>query len=435
MDSPRKRIVQVARPSIVFPFSLCGAFLILYIYHNSQLTTNSQRTGTWMMNHQPTRKKPHLGVEDRLSNLPEPLISHILSLMDTKDAVQTSVLSKAWRYHWTNIHTLDFDYGKFCNPVRFRKFVLDVLSRRKGFHLHKLKLYCSGTTHVSMARKVFNYAKLHGLEHLETDMVGKFPTSLFDCRNLNTLKLDRGNSRDFPSKPFNLVTLTSLEIHGFRLPAKWNLFSGFLNLVNLTLIDCRVSMVLNFTISAPCLVNLKISGFHYLGKKMYRDLKLVISAPKLQFLELRLEHPLVYPLVLSVENCPVLDQVNIDMNIHLNHCGRKDYKKRQTLISDAMRMLEMLCHVNSLALSLDFLQGKFLLYRNTRDAETKFVELYEETGEEGLLYTLPMVCESVLNHVSILLQELYTGKTPIIWPAYYKNWPAYYKNCLLDLLR
>ncbi|KAK1560791.1 hypothetical protein Q3G72_030937 [Acer saccharum] len=78
--------------------------------------------------------------------------------------------------------------------------------------------------------------------------------------------------------------------------------------------------------------------------------------------------------------------------------------------------------------------GKFLLYRSTRDAETKFVELYEETGEEGLLHTLPMICESVLNHVSILLQELYTGKTPIIWPEYYKNWPAYYKNCLLDLL-
>ncbi|KAI9160330.1 hypothetical protein LWI28_007145 [Acer negundo] len=35
----------------------------------------------------------------------------------------------------------------------------------------------------------------------------------------------------------------------------------------------------------------------------------------------------------------------------------------------------MLCHVNSLTISLDFPKGKFMLYRNTHDAETKFVEL------------------------------------------------------------
>ncbi|KAJ0633862.1 putative F-box domain-containing protein [Helianthus annuus] len=49
-------------------------------------------------------------VDDLLSMLPEEIISHILSLMPTKYAVQTSVLSKKWRYIWMFVTNLDFDY-------------------------------------------------------------------------------------------------------------------------------------------------------------------------------------------------------------------------------------------------------------------------------------------------------------------------------------
>ncbi|KAK2652297.1 hypothetical protein Ddye_012153, partial [Dipteronia dyeriana] len=62
------------------------------------------------MNHQPTKKKLWLGNQtdldkDRLSNLPETLIYHILSLLEANDTIQTCVLSETWRYHWTNIHS------------------------------------------------------------------------------------------------------------------------------------------------------------------------------------------------------------------------------------------------------------------------------------------------------------------------------------------
>ncbi|KAI9161497.1 hypothetical protein LWI28_017997 [Acer negundo] len=73
-------------------------------------------------------------------------------------------------------------------------------------------------------------------------------------------------------------------------------------------------------------------------------------------------------------------------------------------------MLEVLCHVNSLTISLDFLKGKFMLYRNTPDAEIKFVELNKGTGEEGLLFTLPMICGSALDHLAGLLKEMFMGR-------------------------
>ncbi|GJU49497.1 ARID DNA-binding domain-containing protein [Tanacetum coccineum] len=44
-----------------------------------------------------------------LISLPEDILSQILSLMLTKFAVRTSILSKRWRYTWALIHSLDFD--------------------------------------------------------------------------------------------------------------------------------------------------------------------------------------------------------------------------------------------------------------------------------------------------------------------------------------
>jgi len=55
--------------------------------------------------------------EDRISKLPESLISCILSFLPTKDAVGTSVLSKTWVYRWTSITKLDID-DTFYSPKK-----------------------------------------------------------------------------------------------------------------------------------------------------------------------------------------------------------------------------------------------------------------------------------------------------------------------------
>lgn len=47
--------------------------------------------------------------DDIISKLPDSLITHILSLLPTKDAVCTSVLSKRWIESWTLITKLDLD--------------------------------------------------------------------------------------------------------------------------------------------------------------------------------------------------------------------------------------------------------------------------------------------------------------------------------------
>ncbi|KAL5710565.1 hypothetical protein ACHQM5_021112 [Ranunculus cassubicifolius] len=47
--------------------------------------------------------------DDRLSNMPDEILHHIIALLPTAEAASTCFLSRRWRYLWKYFHTLDFD--------------------------------------------------------------------------------------------------------------------------------------------------------------------------------------------------------------------------------------------------------------------------------------------------------------------------------------
>ncbi|KAK2647302.1 hypothetical protein Ddye_014791 [Dipteronia dyeriana] len=349
---------------------------------------------------------------DRLSNLPHPIIHHILSLMDTRYVVHTSLLSKEWRYHWVHIHSLNFDFTTFINFTSFKNFVLNILQHRKPSTLIGLRFHLNGMRSAHLVRKISSYALSHGVEELETNAIiaNTFPARLFEC--LKTLKLGSCTIQSFPDSPFgHFLSLTTLQLYkvlfSYYITSNVNdddnnsLFLSFPNLENLSLIKCLVSdSKMSFNISHPRLVHLAISCLEF------RGLWLVVSAPSLKILNLNGTHPLVF----VMNKRQTLEKVHI--NLFLPPVSREIKHHKQSYISYLNRMARGLCYSKSLRVSLAFSKGKFLLYRQNsdHDAEMIFEEL-KETEEDWLSFALPMVRGFGLNQLTTILEEILFGGT------------------------
>lgn len=69
-----------------------------------------------------------MGERDQISELPDPILHHILSDYSTKVAFRTSILSKRWNYIWNRVPVLDFE-NTICglrNASKVKKFMKSV---------------------------------------------------------------------------------------------------------------------------------------------------------------------------------------------------------------------------------------------------------------------------------------------------------------------
>uniref|UniRef100_A0A453NAJ5 F-box domain-containing protein n=1 Tax=Aegilops tauschii subsp. strangulata TaxID=200361 RepID=A0A453NAJ5_AEGTS len=79
------------------------------------------------------RKKAVVTSEDRISELPDVLLHHVLSLLPVHEAVQTSVLARRWRYLWKHIPVLRLlgpNKKRFTSAEDFDKFMNHLISLR-----------------------------------------------------------------------------------------------------------------------------------------------------------------------------------------------------------------------------------------------------------------------------------------------------------------
>ncbi|CAN1138707.1 F-box/LRR-repeat protein At3g26922 [Linum perenne] len=192
---------------------------------------------------------------DRLSNFPDSVLYHILSFLDTKQAVQTSLLSKPWKHLWKHVPALMFDYESFgWHYDRFSTFVDMVLSLRCPTDVVD-KIILTNLVHFEkdevdpFAARVFEYAMSHKTRHLELFLANEglevywlFPQSNGSISNCN----------------FEALLLASLSIdHRFESFV-------FPRLTTLKLTSCRFEY--DPLSQFPCLKNLSIHSNNLDGK-------------------------------------------------------------------------------------------------------------------------------------------------------------------------
>ncbi|KAF5185181.1 Fbd-associated f-box protein [Thalictrum thalictroides] len=222
------------------------------------------------------------GLLDRISGLPDTVLHHILSLLPTKQVVQTCILSKRWISLWRYVTSLDFDQDLFLvqdpnrlwnsmkqGPIDFVKFVDSVMFLRDQLsNIQSLRLWFDeeqGNEDMSMINTWISVAISRNIEVLDIKLYdsAEFIPRLFTCSPLKVLKLKSSYQKLNLPSAICLPSLQTLCLTGISVEAEGltKLISSCSNLGTLILDYCDISSPNDlFVISNPQLETLIIKG-------------------------------------------------------------------------------------------------------------------------------------------------------------------------------
>ncbi|KAK8585547.1 hypothetical protein V6N13_050525 [Hibiscus sabdariffa] len=151
---------------------------------------------------------------DRLSNLPDVVLCHILSFLPTKVSVATSVLSKRWKNLWRIVPALSFSSTEFTDG--FIDHVYKVLAMFQTQTIYQFTLHFEPTPTVD-AHHIYPWiltALERNVQELKLNFgttpgqLVRLPSPIFSCKTLVCLKLFDAALMNIPAN----VCLPSLRI-------------------------------------------------------------------------------------------------------------------------------------------------------------------------------------------------------------------------------
>ncbi|KAM6572743.1 hypothetical protein CsatA_016823 [Cannabis sativa] len=228
---------------------------------------------------------------DRISELPDALIHHILTLLPTKTVAQTSLLSKRWRSLWYTFPDLDFDFTNSHHFSPSQHFTQSSIYSRQAYYdgltdpisqvfnlrdkittatnntssnsadIRTLRVRTTNSISLSRLNDLIRRAVRHNVQQLELDVITDenimFPRSVIQCESLRVLSLKSRRA-------------------AFRLPPDLSVMkTGFPSLVsfslsNVVLIDNDHRMLLDLFSHSSFPLLTKLSIDRCLGLKHLR---------------------------------------------------------------------------------------------------------------------------------------------------------------------
>ncbi|KAJ4841307.1 hypothetical protein Tsubulata_039353 [Turnera subulata] len=317
---------------------------------------------------------------DRLSNLPDDILLHILrSLNDTKSAVRTSVLSTRWRHLWTYLQDLNFDINSFppggdrsssfnfvrallgrqrrgnCDISRIGAFTRDipsflnfmraVLAHQRPGNCRVDRLRFSADVSIGdmpIFTELINYGLSHGVRDLVIVPASPHtgpPSWLLPDLSLASPTLETLNLRKFIIRPSSfghpMLALTSLNLQNVAYDGGgcFDICNMIPNLTNLCLVQIwamnKILKITGHKLVRLRLVDVTISG------------ALEISLPNLEVLEYGCYRVNDF----SVINLPSLRHAELEV-------GNAEYYRQRLL-----KLLNGISNVESLVLNSLLLQA------------------------------------------------------------------------------
>ncbi|TXG57505.1 hypothetical protein EZV62_015334 [Acer yangbiense] len=162
--------------------------------------------------------------EDFIGRLPDDVLAHILSRLDTKEAVKTSILSSRWKNQWTSVYNLYFKMPSYVigehRRIWLLKFVGFVLSRCQSKEIQDFELkdcYFLRDADLPRLREWMCFAIERNVHNLILKVqirmerpVIRIPQTILTCKNL--VKLNLGNWDAVLDIPDSTVCFPSLKI-------------------------------------------------------------------------------------------------------------------------------------------------------------------------------------------------------------------------------
>ncbi|GAU25869.1 hypothetical protein TSUD_164100 [Trifolium subterraneum] len=165
--------------------------------------------------------------EDIISTLPDVILCHILSFLETKRYVATTILSKRWNNLWRSVPAMDLGYTELTDQnayIRFSHFVYSVLLSRdptlpiKNFQLsftYNGYQILSPHSPMDSVTKWVNYVVQRGVQYIDLSAgisgFPELPISILTCSTLVDLKI-ACLSLEVGFSPVTLPSLKTLSL-------------------------------------------------------------------------------------------------------------------------------------------------------------------------------------------------------------------------------